>query len=174
MRIQVSVLFPLLTCCTDTDFCKPNPDNWSWNVVIDVSSTAECVPIMSSQIRSEFDEVLLRHAASCGAKVFEGIRVDALMFSSPIDREKPHTAHPTAAQWTRPSDRTNGVISFDWLIDASGRNGIMSTKYLRSRTFNPNLKNIAQWGYWRGGGTYMPGSDRHNAPFFEALTGASP
>ncbi|KAL1701051.1 hypothetical protein EV121DRAFT_282952 [Schizophyllum commune] len=139
-----------------TDFCKPNPDNWSWNV-----------------IRSEFDEVLLRHAASCGAKVFEDIRVDALMFSSPVDREKPHTAHPTAAQWTRPSDRTNGVISFDWLIDASGRNGIMSTKYLRSRTFNPNLKNVAQWGYWRGGGTYMPGTDRHNAPFFEALTDES-
>ncbi|KAL1745323.1 hypothetical protein HDZ31DRAFT_63250 [Schizophyllum fasciatum] len=139
-----------------TDFCKPNPDNWSWNVV-----------------RSEFDEVLLRHAASCGAKVYEGIRVDALLFSSPVDHDKLQAAHPIAAQWTRPADKTNGVISFDWLIDASGRNGIMSTKYLKSRTFNPNLKNTAQWGYWRGGGTYMPGTDRHNAPFFEALTDES-
>ncbi|TRM63298.1 hypothetical protein BD626DRAFT_36172 [Schizophyllum amplum] len=139
-----------------TDFCKPNPDNWSWNVV-----------------RSEFDEVLLRHAASCGAKVFEGIRVDALLFQSPVDAANLQAAHPIAAQWTRPADGSNGILDFDWLIDASGRNGLMSTKYLKSRTFNPNLKNVAQWGYWRGGGTYMPGTERHNAPFFEALTDES-
>jgi hypothetical protein len=35
-----------------------------------------------------------------------------------------------------------GKIMFDYLVDASGRNGVMSTKYLKNRKFNAALKNI--------------------------------
>lgn len=38
---------------------------------------------------------------------------------------------------------------------------------------NQTLHNIACWGYWSGAGMYMPGTDRHNAPWFESLTGES-
>lgn len=38
---------------------------------------------------------------------------------------------------------------------------------------NQSLHNIACWAYWEGQETYMPGTYRHNAPWFEALTGMS-
>ncbi len=47
----------------------------------------------------------------------------------------------------------------------------MSTRYLKNRTFNKSLKNVAVWGYWTGTGQYAPGTKRENAPWFEALTG---
>jgi flavine halogenase len=90
--------------------------------------------------------------------------VDAINF----DRDEPN--RPISAQWTS-KNGTHGTIAFDWLVDASGRTGIMSTKYLKNRKFNKSLKNIAYWAYWAGGGIYAPGTKRENAPWFEALTG---
>ena len=37
---------------------------------------------------------------------------------------------------------------FDYLIDASGRAGLVSTRYLRNRRFHQSFKNVAIWGYW--------------------------
>lgn len=71
-------------------------------------------------------------------------------------------------------DGSEGRISFEYLIDASGRNGLMSVKYLKNRRFQSSLKNIAVWGYWIGTSKYMPGSDRDNAVYIEALNGTCP
>ena len=79
--------------------------------------------------------------------------------------------HPNAAEWQSKAGE-QGTIEFDYLIDASGREGIMSTKYLKNRMFTQSLKNIASWGYWSGGATYSVGTPREGAPFFEALTGS--
>ncbi|KAF7335132.1 putative halogenase [Mycena venus] len=95
-------------------------------------------------VRSEFDEILLRHAIECGVIVHEEICVQKIIFSS----EDP--AKPVAAEW-KSTHGTTGQISFEWLVDASGRNGIMSTKYLKNRRFNQVLRNLATWGYWSGG-----------------------
>ena len=83
---------------------------------------------------------------------------------------------PVSAAYTRrsPSDTENpasGTIAFDYLVDATGRAGLMSTKYLKSRNFMDSLKNIAVWGYWTGVGSYGEGTTRAGAPWFEALTG---
>ncbi|KAK7464329.1 Flavin-dependent halogenase armH4 [Stygiomarasmius scandens] len=132
-----------------TDFVAISPENGSWNV-----------------IRSEFDEILLRHAQQSGAKVFEGYKVNELQFA-------PDSEHrPVSATFTGP-DGQKASISFEYLVDASGRLGIMSTKYLKNRLMNNSLKNLACWGYWKGAGVYMPGSSRHNAPWFESLTDES-
>ncbi|KAK7047273.1 hypothetical protein VNI00_006504 [Paramarasmius palmivorus] len=128
-----------------TDFVSLDSQFKAWNVV-----------------RSEFDEILLRHSAESGARVFEETRVTRLDFEG----ERPVRAH-----FNRNS--TTGSISFDYLVDASGRTGIMSTKYLKNRRMNASLKNIACWGYWSGTGQYMPGTRRQNAPWFEALTDES-
>ncbi|KAJ6549698.1 FAD/NAD-P-binding domain-containing protein [Mycena capillaripes] len=114
--------------------------------------------------RADFDDIILKHAAENGASVYEGVRVTEIKFSS----ENPDK--PTAVQWK--SDQGTGEIKFSWLVDASGRNGIMSTRYLKNRHFSksPALKNIASWGYWAGADMYAPGTDRENAPWFEALT----
>jgi hypothetical protein len=36
-----------------------------------------------------------------------------------------------SASWSR-KDGTSGTINFDYLVDGSGRNGIISTKYLKN------------------------------------------
>ncbi|OBZ69478.1 Tryptophan 2-halogenase [Grifola frondosa] len=163
----------------DTDFVALGAENAAWNVV-----------------RSEFDQLLLQHAASCGARVFDQTRVTALSFS--YDGPRPSSEmRPTLGrrqsmvefagdalgegeELGRPISAAyetafggKGDIKFDYLIDASGRAGIMSTKYMKNRKFNESLKNVAVWGYWRGTGMYGKGTDRQNAPFFEALSDES-
>ncbi|KAF7335079.1 Radh flavin-dependent halogenase [Mycena venus] len=130
-----------------TDFISPDPTKAAWNVV-----------------RSEFDEILLRHAAECGVCVCEGVQVNGIEFSSGVDER------PVSAEWKSDLGVTQ-KLDFKWLIDASGRAGIMSTKYLKNRKFNQALKNIAFWGYWTGAGSYGIGTSRENAPWFEALKG---
>ena len=116
------------------------------------------------QVRSEFDELLLRHAASCGVRVVEETRVTEVHFSS-SDKNQ-----PVAASWKNTSGE-QGRVEFDYLVDASGRNGVMSTRYLNNRKFNKSLNNVACWGYWENTGAYMPGTTRENAVYIEALEG---
>jgi len=95
-------------------------------------------------IRSEFDQLLLEHAKSQGVKVFEGVEVRSLTF----DGDRPRSAH-----WAQAADaagETNGELSFDFLIDASGRAGIMANRYLRNRHYPDAFQNVAIWGYWKG------------------------
>lgn len=113
-------------------------------------------------IRSEFDEILLNHATESGASVYQEHKVTKLNF------QPDEGFRPTSAEYQGPHGRT-GTICFDYLVDASGRQGIMSTRYLKNRRMNSSLKNIAYWGYWKGGKIYQPGTSRHNAPWFEAL-----
>jgi len=115
--------------------------------------------------RAEFDEILLRNAEKCGAKVFEQVTVAGVEFE-----DGDMVKRPVAAQWKYAGpEEGEGRITFDYLVDASGRNGVMSTKYLKNRKFNASLNNVASWGYWTGTSRYMPGTDRDNAPWFEAL-----
>ncbi|OJA13517.1 hypothetical protein AZE42_08208 [Rhizopogon vesiculosus] len=130
-----------------TDFVALDSNNTSWNVV-----------------RSEFDDLLLCHASKCGATVIEGTKVTDLQFDG-----EGSSARPVSATWKNTGTGIEGRVSFDYLVDASGRNGIMSTKYLKNRYFNKALSNIACWGYWEGTDSYMPGTSRENSPWFEAL-----
>ncbi|KIP05710.1 putative halogenase [Phlebiopsis gigantea 11061_1 CR5-6] len=123
-----------------TDFARDY--NSTWNVV-----------------RAEFDDLLLAHAATCGATVVQETRVSEIHFDG---------ARPVAASWAA-QDGSAGRIAFEYLVDASGRNGLMSVKYLKNRQFSQSLKNVALWGYWTGAGAYMPGTSRDNAVWIEAL-----
>ena len=104
--------------------------------------------------RADFDHILLKHARSQGASVHEGVEIRSIEF----DGEK----RPRKALWSMRDDASKkGEISFDYVIDASGRNGIMSTRYLRNREFHKVFQNIAVWGYWEGtqrGADYRDGS----------------
>ncbi|KZS94789.1 FAD/NAD(P)-binding domain-containing protein [Sistotremastrum niveocremeum HHB9708] len=135
-----------------TDFVAVNPKNQTWNVV-----------------RSEFDQILLDHAAASGVKVFTCTKVTSIDFepTSDVSMARPIRAHYAAGSG---DDKSEGTIDFDYLVDASGRAGVMSTKYLKNRKTNASLKNIACWGYWKNTGRYMPGTNRENAPWFEALS----
>ncbi|KAK6992920.1 hypothetical protein R3P38DRAFT_3078358 [Favolaschia claudopus] len=116
-----------------------------------------------SVTRADFDELLLKHAASNGTSVHEGTRVTDIEFSTS------EPAQPVSAKWKSDNEQT-GSIKFNYLVDASGKNGIMSTRYLKNRKFTESLKNIAYWGYWTGAGMYGKGTTRENAVWIEALT----
>ncbi|KAF8160850.1 FAD binding domain-containing protein [Crassisporium funariophilum] len=166
-----------------TDFVALGHNNNAWNVV-----------------RSEFDHMLLNHARSTGASVYEQTKVESISFSAadpsrPVSVSWTHTpppcppsppASPTNSAFSKfDSSHTpgypassvakpqQGTTTFTHLIDATGRAGIMSTRYLKNRHFNASLKNIAVWGYWRNVGNYGSGSPRHGSPWFEALTDES-
>jgi hypothetical protein len=128
---------------------------------------------------------MFRYAGKCGAKIFDGVKVESIVFASPgggsangcktengtSSSESPNLGRPISASYTRKVDGFRGVVKFDYIIDASGRLGLLSTKYLKNRSYNHQLKNMATWGYWRGTGQYGAGTKWANAPFFEALQG---
>ena len=119
-------------------------------------------------VRSEFDNLLLEHASLHGVKVYDNTKVDSLEFD---ESNKPVSAAYTRRPSSDAGDTVNGTITFRYIVDATGRAGMMSTKYLKNRRFTESLKNIAVWGYWTGAGSYGIGTTRAGAPWFEALTG---
>ncbi|KAF2420220.1 FAD/NAD(P)-binding domain-containing protein [Tothia fuscella] len=144
-----------------TDFIAAGgPEGYAYNVV-----------------RSEADHLIFKHASASGAKTFDGVKVGGLEFK-PFDAlasetELPHLGRPVSAEWISKENGTRGTISFEHLIDASGRTGLVSTKYYKNRRYNEGLKNIASWGYWKNFGTWGVGTREEGAPYFEALKDAS-
>lgn len=110
------------------------PENW--NLDFDHLSGADRHSYQV--VRSEFDKLLLDNAREKGVRVFEGTRVREIDF----DGERPVAAHWSDAE-------QEGRIAFDFLVDASGRAGVMATKYLKNRQYHEAFKNIATWAYWK-------------------------
>jgi flavine halogenase len=144
----------------DTDFIDAGgPNAYAYNVV-----------------RSEADHILFKHAEASGTKAFDGVKVDGVEFVPfEVPRGIPvaNPGRPVSAVWTRKEDGVRGTVKFDYLIDASGRAGLISTKYLKNRHYNQGLKSIANWGYWKNTGTWGIGTRQEGAPYFEALKGVS-
>ena len=120
--------------------------------------------------------MIFKHAKKCGARTFDGVKVNEIQFQKyededyPEDDNIPNPGRALSATWSH-KDGSSGKITFDYIVDASGRTGLISTKYLKNRTINEGLKNIANWTYWRGAKTYGIGTEGESSPFFEALRG---
>lgn len=91
--------------------------------------------------RSDFDELLLRNAAA-HARVREGRRVTSVELDS--------AGRPRAAIWEEPASGAFGRHDFSYLVDASGRAGVMANRHLSGRRFHESFRNVAFWSYWRG------------------------
>jgi flavin-dependent dehydrogenase len=105
--------------------------------------------------RAEFDHLLLDHARSMGVQVYEGVEVKGINFEG---------ERPISARWIMDSKNGNktgsqGEISFDFLIDASGRTSLMSNRYLRNRRYHKIFQNIAIWGYWKNANRLATGRE---------------
>jgi flavin-dependent dehydrogenase len=99
-------------------------------------------PYSFQVVRSQFDHLLLEHAKSQGVKVFERTEITDLNFAG----EKPRSAN-----WSQVDEGSEaGQITFDYLIDASGRAGVMAMRYLKNRRYHQAFQNVALWGYWTG------------------------
>ncbi|KAH6896730.1 hypothetical protein B0T10DRAFT_163008 [Thelonectria olida] len=141
-----------------TDFLAAGgPNNYAWNV-----------------IRSEADKLMFDHAEESGAKCFDGVKVKEVQFEGGIKAvekgaENLEPGKPISATYQIKETGETGEIAFDYVVDASGRIGLLSTKYLKNRRYNQGLKNVANWSYWKGTKPYMPGTHKENSPFFEAM-----
>ncbi|KAI9511635.1 hypothetical protein F5148DRAFT_1274153 [Russula earlei] len=131
----------------DTDFLALGRDNYAWNVT-----------------RSEFDRILLDHAESTGVHVFRSTNVTSLYFSG---------KRPTSAQWNHGTSSWSGTIAFDYLIDASGRAGLIASHYLQNRRSNASLRNVAMWAKWRNTDASARGTAMEGATYIEALSDQS-
>ncbi|HET7010123.1 MAG TPA: NAD(P)/FAD-dependent oxidoreductase [Anaerolineales bacterium] len=94
--------------------------------------------------RSDFDQQLLEHARSQGVQVFEEVEVQEIAFEG----ERPRAATWASVVEGNGRRGATGRIEFEYLIDASGRAGIMATRYLNNRRFHKVFQNVAIWGYW--------------------------
>lgn len=106
-------------------------------------------------VRSEFDHQLLEHAKSQGVKVFEGIEVESIDFEG----ERPRSVRWLQKEGFNGNGPAEGEISFDFMIDASGRSSLMATRYLRNRRFHKIFQNVAIWGYWENADRLVTGRE---------------
>jgi flavin-dependent dehydrogenase len=90
------------------------------------------------------------------------------------DYEIPDLGRAKSASWTSKSG-VSGIVNFDYLVDASGRQGLLSTKYMKNRKMNTDelLQSVATWGYWTNGGIYGKRTEREGYPYFESLSDGS-
>jgi len=90
--------------------------------------------------RADFDTLLLANARDAGVEALEGIEVREVAWKD---------GRPHSATW-RDGDGTEGEIGFKYVVDASGRAGLISTRYLKNRDYPEIFQNAAVWGYWTG------------------------
>lgn len=95
--------------------------------------------------RDVFDKVLLDHARASGAAVKEGTAVTQLRFVD--DR-------PVGVHWRTDSGGT-GYDACDFVVDASGRAGVIGKNLGLKRQDHEVFRNVAIWGYWKGA-TLLP------------------
>jgi flavin-dependent dehydrogenase len=96
--------------------------------------------------RADFDQVLLTHAGTQGVEVAQGAQVKAVTFDG--DRA-------TGARWVQDGRRHDAA--FDYVVDASGRAGVLCAQHFRNRQAHDVFRNVAIWGYYRGG-SLLPGT----------------
>ena len=121
---------------------------------------------------------MFKHARECGARTFDGVKVQSIQFEHTFcqdekeNGEQTQLGKPVSASWTC-KDKTTGTIRFQYLVDASGRAGLISTKYMKNRKFNEGLKNVASWGYFEGFEMYGVGTVAEGCPYFPSFPGVS-
>jgi flavin-dependent dehydrogenase len=91
-------------------------------------------------VRPEFDNILLENARDHGVDVRQQTTIREVIFEGDV---------PRAALYSDGSGQELKTMTFDYLIDASGRAGVIARQF-KSRRFHEIFKNVAVWGYWEG------------------------
>ncbi|MFF4032759.1 NAD(P)/FAD-dependent oxidoreductase [Streptomyces sviceus] len=107
--------------------------------------------------RGPFDQMLLENAREHGVDAREEHRVTDFAIGDDGTVRVDYTD----------ADGRPGSVSARWLVDSSGQGGLV-TKRLHQQEWDPYLKNMAMWTYWRGaerpagldaGNTFLPTFD---------------
>jgi len=122
-------------------------------------------PYSFQVVRSEFDAILLDHARDCGARVCEETMVQDV---------EVRDGRPVGATLRSRSGAVE-QLAFDYMVDATGQAGLLSTRYFGKRTEELAFANIAVGGYFRGAKPYRDhrGVLRPGAFSMEALVDGS-
>jgi len=104
-------------------------------------------------LRSEFDAILLRHAARSGAEVREGVTVERIDGAGPF------------RLGARDDAGTSFEVEAAYVVDASGQHALLGRRE-HLREYNPFFKNLALWGYFAD-------ARRMDAPFADNILSAA-
>jgi len=92
--------------------------------------------------RDVFDDILLKHAESCGAQVFNEVAVKKIDFS---DSQWP------AIHYTDKRGQSNDedVIRSQYVIDASGHSSFLASHFKTRQTISAQMNFLSLWGYFK-------------------------
>jgi flavin-dependent dehydrogenase len=94
--------------------------------------------------RADFDRLLLDNARDQGVEVIQGATVKKVLFEG---------LRPTGVEWSAKGTTRTNTATGDFIVDASGRAGVVSTRHNKDRRPHEIFRNVAVWGYWDGGHT---------------------
>lgn len=116
-------------------------------------------------VRSEFDQILFEHARACGVDAHDQTAVTDVEFAE---------GRPVAARLRRADGRT-ARTEFEYIVDASGQAGLLSSRYLKNRRAEEAFANVAVGAYFRGARPYrdIHGKEHPGAFSMEALADGS-
>jgi flavin-dependent dehydrogenase len=90
------------------------------------------IPTYSYQvIRSEFDDIMLKNAAEQGADVYQNVKVAKVNFDG---------SRAVSADYHDGESKSSGTIQFKYVVDCSGRNGVIGNEHLRARRYHHVFK----------------------------------
>lgn len=91
--------------------------------------------------RDVFDDILLKHAESCGARVFNEIAVKKVDLG---DSRRPEVFYTDK----RGSDNQEGTIRCRYVVDASGHGSFLANQFKVRRTISSQMNFLSLWGYF--------------------------
>ncbi|MCX7096949.1 MAG: NAD(P)/FAD-dependent oxidoreductase [Methylococcales bacterium] len=103
--------------------------------------------------RDIFDNILLQHAESCGALVFQQVAVKKVDFSDNLWPVVYYTDK-------RGDSNSENSIRCHYVIDASGHGSFLASQFKVRQTISPQLNFLSMWGYFEN--ARFVGADRQS------------
>jgi flavin-dependent dehydrogenase len=116
-----------------------NEDNGTTRPVVFAEARDPNHPMAYQVKRADFDDLLLRHSASCGAEVREETSVDGVLFEG----------GRAVGVRARQAGGSPEEIRAQVVVDASGQGALLS-RQLDLRHFDPRLKRAALFAHYEG------------------------
>jgi len=116
-----------------------NEDNGTTRPVVFAEARDPNHPMAYQVKRADFDDLLLRHSASCGAEVREETSVDGVLFEG----------NRAVGVRARQAGGAPEEIRARVVVDASGQGALLS-RQLDLRHFDPRLKRAALFAHYEG------------------------
>jgi flavin-dependent dehydrogenase len=104
--------------------------------------------------RDLFDELLLKHAQSLGAVVFQQVGVREVL----LNTDSPRIYYEDK----RGAQSVNGQIECRFVIDASGSSTLLANQFKSRQLVDSRMRFLSLWGYFKN--SRFVGSDGHSYP----------